>query len=92
MRMRSHSEMTVGAISFMGDDPDRPGDEHAGAWVTTTDQPVRDAPVLYLDKHVPVVFPADAVLPLDVVRRAVHEFRKTGERPRCVRWQESDVF
>ncbi|MCP2257491.1 Immunity protein Imm1 [Streptoalloteichus tenebrarius] len=83
----------VGALSFTGDDPDHPGDgDYAGIWVTRNNQPPARAPRLYVDKASREEFPTDAVLALDTVRQAVHEFMNTGARPRCVSWQEWDVF
>ncbi|SHF16914.1 Imm1 family immunity protein [Streptoalloteichus hindustanus] len=78
----------VGALAYLGEDPDEPGENATGAWVTHTELPVGDAPPLYLDKHVPYQFPTSSALPLERVRAALHEFMTTGQRPRCVQWQD----
>ncbi|MEU4801709.1 Imm1 family immunity protein [Actinosynnema sp. NPDC023587] len=42
---------------------------------------------MFVDRVTERTFHADAVLPFNRVREALHEFRRTGERPTCVDWQ-----
>ncbi|GDY33642.1 Imm1 family immunity protein [Gandjariella thermophila] len=81
----------VGAISYVGPAPDAP-EGAIGSWVTRADREIEAAPTLYLDKATRTEFPRNAVLPLDLVRQALQEFRETGERPSCVGWQEFEVW
>jgi hypothetical protein len=63
-----------------------------GMWTTLAEEPLVDAPRLYVDKANRTPFPPDAVLPLARIREALSEFADTGRRPTCVRWQVSEVF
>jgi hypothetical protein len=47
---------------------------------------------LYIDKDTRTEFPQGAVLPLTVLREVLHEFMRTGKRPVCVDWEQTDVF
>lgn len=48
--------------------------------------------ILWLDSDAGIRFPSDAVISLDKLREALHEFMRTGQRPTCLGWQEIDVF
>jgi len=63
-----------------------------GMWTTLAEDPVADAPPLFIDKANRTAFPPDAVLPVRRIREALAEFAETGRRPTCVRWQDSAVF
>jgi immunity protein Imm1 of predicted polymorphic toxin system len=97
----------VGALAYLGPDVDvvvqerearrtRPTDHselwNPGMWTTLAEEPPADAPPLYIDKANRTPFPSDAALPLGRIREALAEFAETGQRPRCVQWQDSDVF
>jgi Immunity protein Imm1 len=51
------------------------------------DGPTNGKPILYMVGHSDNEFPPDSEIPIDVVRRAVHEFAETGLRPTDVAWQ-----
>ncbi|MBP2334686.1 hypothetical protein JOF41_000864 [Saccharothrix coeruleofusca] len=74
-------------------DTDTSGD-HGGGWITLdrTDRLPEDTPALYMDKATRTRFPANALVPLPLWRQALHELLKTGTRPTCVQWQDTDVF
>jgi len=46
---------------------------------------------LYIDRDTRTEFPAKAALPLKVLRDLLHEFMRTGERPICVDWQQTNI-
>ncbi|MEO6085459.1 MAG: Imm1 family immunity protein [Umezawaea sp.] len=47
---------------------------------------------LYIDKDTRTEFTKGALLPLAVLRELLHEFMRTGKRPVCVDWEQTDVF
>ena len=63
-----------------------------GMWTTLAEEPVADVPPLFIDRANRTPFPSDAALPLGRIREALAEFAETGQRPRCVQWQQSAVF
>ncbi|MBM7774188.1 hypothetical protein JOD54_004392 [Actinokineospora baliensis] len=65
------------------------GHEHTGLWVTTTgsDQPSDQHDLTFDFMGNATEFPAHALLPLDVVRRALHDLLTTGgQRPTTLDW------
>lgn len=80
----------VGALAYFGevaDDPD------GVAYLSMATEPVADPPVLYRDLGGPVPFPANAVIPLDAVKRAVIQFwERGGLRPDSVAWQPAESW
>lgn len=89
------AEAGVGAIHAFGS-PDFHGDEAAGAFYSRVSRrtPADDVSpaALYIDFDTRTRFPPDAAIPLALLRQALLEFMKTGRRPTCVEWQESDVL
>jgi len=47
---------------------------------------------LYIDRETRTAFPKEATLPLNLLRELLHEFMRTGKRPTCVDWQQTDIF
>jgi hypothetical protein len=47
-------------------------------------------PLLYMYMTSADEFPSNAEIPAGIIRRAVHEFAETGQRPTCVDWQKWD--
>ncbi|WP_073484586.1 Imm1 family immunity protein [Streptoalloteichus hindustanus] len=76
----------LGALAYAGPEPE------GGPWISLSDSPHPEAE-LYQDLGSGYRFPADAVIPLGLVREAVLEFRRSGgRRPTCVEWQPADGF
>jgi hypothetical protein len=66
------------------------GGAHRTGCYSRTDNTATPGPHLYYYMRNDREFPADAELPIDVVRRAAHEYMATdGERPTSVDWQPS---
>ncbi|WP_399341917.1 Imm1 family immunity protein [Umezawaea sp. Da 62-37] len=86
----------VGALLYRGPDENLPagGDPMAnlGSWTTRADVLAEGCGLLFIDEAIRTEFPADAMVPLDIVRQALLEFRVTGTRPTCMTWQKSDVY
>jgi hypothetical protein len=47
---------------------------------------------LYIDRETRTAFPKEATLPLNLLRELLHELMRTGKRPTCVDWQQTDIF
>ncbi|MEU4806358.1 Imm1 family immunity protein [Actinosynnema sp. NPDC023587] len=65
-----------------------------GSWMTLargTHPPHDTTPALYMDKATRTEFPSDALLPLALWRKSLHELLQTGRRPTCVQWQDTDL-
>ncbi|GGM70339.1 hypothetical protein GCM10012275_45910 [Longimycelium tulufanense] len=81
LRVEVDGQASVGALSFTEDTGSTATwfshSGHGGGGLTT----------LYADRVSRMPFPPDALLPLDTVRQALREFRRTGQRPTCVDWQ-----
>lgn len=76
----------LGALAYVGEVPDEPAG--GGAFITLATEPVPDPPTLYQDRAGDLVYPPNAVIPLDAVERAVIEFwERGGQRPESVAWQ-----
>ncbi|MFD7656637.1 Imm1 family immunity protein [Actinosynnema sp. NPDC059797] len=77
-----HGQAGRGALYYSGD---------SGSWFSKgTPGPDRSPtePILYYYMNNDTEFPGDCEIPLDVVRRAAHEFMTTGgERPTVTNWQ-----
>lgn len=58
-----------------------------GLWYTLSADTDRDGEVFYNYMHNANWYPASALVPLDQVLAAVHEFAATGKRPHTVAWQ-----
>jgi hypothetical protein len=52
--------------------------------------PIDGDPLLYMYMTSDNEFPPNSEIPVELVRRAVHEFADTGRRPTCVAWQTWD--
>ncbi len=77
-----------GALAYLGE-----FEENSGTWVTASETAPADGPTLYLDFDNATEFPPNSLVPLDVWRRALHEFLASGgNRPVCVGWQHADVW
>ncbi|SHG02339.1 Imm1 family immunity protein [Streptoalloteichus hindustanus] len=76
----------IGALAYFGPDFSAPS-------MSLSEPEIPHAPVLYRDRGIGEPFPANAVIPLEKVREAVLEFRRSGgRRPTCVEWQEADEW
>ncbi|HEX5492998.1 MAG TPA: Imm1 family immunity protein [Mycobacteriales bacterium] len=72
------------------------GSRHAGShyppglWYSLGDPDAPTEDVVYLagDGDSEYFYPRSAVIGLDDIRAAMHEFARTGERPTAVRWQD----
>ncbi|HEX5493000.1 MAG TPA: Imm1 family immunity protein [Mycobacteriales bacterium] len=72
------------------------GSNHAGShyppgsWYSLGDPDAPEEDMVYLagDGDSEYFYPRSAVIGLDEIRAAVHEFARTGERPTAVRWQD----
>ncbi|MDQ2587278.1 Imm1 family immunity protein [Saccharothrix yanglingensis] len=65
------------------------------AWIALprqADTRVPNGVTLYIDRDTRTEFPAEAALPLSMLRSLLHEFMRTGKRPTCVGWQRADTF
>lgn len=86
----------VGALHYVGPAPDVPQGFDVDAWISRAASPVdralSDALALYIDRDTRTEYPADAIVPLADVHRALREFQDTGERPTCIGWQTTDVW
>lgn len=70
------------------------GAEDTAAWIALprqTDTWVPSGVTLYIDRDTRTAFPEEATLPLDLLRELLHEFMRTGKRPTCVDWQQTDI-
>lgn len=76
----------LGALHFVGPDPDSDTGE-VGSWASRAEDKVANPPVLYIDKDNETLFPPDAAITFSLIEKALDEFRQTGLRPTCVRWQ-----
>lgn len=88
------SQTRMGALLFLSPaswEPPADGDTTTGVFATRSEHPDTSAPTLYIDTDTRTSFPKNAALPIDQVLAALEEFRRTGERPTCVAWQDSDV-
>jgi hypothetical protein len=89
LKLDLRPEHGVGAMSYFGG----PEDGHAGPWVTRAADPVPSAAMLRRDIDSATLYPADAAVPIEDIRRALHEFLTTGgRRPTAVAWQPSDSW
>lgn len=84
----------VGALHYVG--PAAPGVDEVDAWISRAtshaERALAGALALYIDRDTRTEYPADAIVPLADVHRALREFQDTGERPTCIDWQTTDVW
>lgn len=90
----------VAAVHLFGPKDFRPTEatsdaEDTTAWIALPRQADTRIPggvTLYIDRDTRTEFPQEATLPLDLLRELLHEFMRTGKRPTCVDWQQTDIF
>ncbi|MFD8493292.1 Imm1 family immunity protein [Amycolatopsis sp. NPDC059657] len=90
LKIALDSARAVGALAYYG-----PGDEleDEGPWVTLGALSTADGAELYQDLDSGSEFPADAAVPLDLVRSAIHAFRMNGgQRPDVLAWRTSETW
>lgn len=63
------------------------GPDNKDGSVSRNDRPDDGDPIDYMIGTHDYEFPSNAEIPVDVVRRAVHEFAETGRRPTDVPWR-----
>ncbi|MFI9006809.1 Imm1 family immunity protein [Actinosynnema sp. NPDC053489] len=71
------------------------GADETTAWIALPRQADARVPrdvTLYIDRNTRTAFPKEATLPLNLLRELLHEFMRTGKRPACVDWQQTDIF
>lgn len=71
------------------------GADDTAAWIALPRQAntwVPSGVTLYIDRDAGTEFPKEATLPLNLLRELLHEFMRTGKRPICVDWQQTDSF
>ena len=75
--------LTLGAAYYSGeDDP--------GPYYTLGNGRSDGEPLLYMMATSDNAMPPNSEIPVELVRRAVHEFADTGRRPTCLAWQTWD--
>jgi hypothetical protein len=72
-----------GAIYYSGHD-------YTNGNLTLGEGPRDGEPLLYMMTTSDNEFPPNSEIPVELVRRATHEFAETGVRPTCVEWQTWD--
>ncbi|PSL51420.1 immunity protein Imm1 of predicted polymorphic toxin system [Saccharothrix carnea] len=83
-----------GPTGFLPDEATSDAEDTA-AWIALprqTDTRVSSGVTLYIDRDTRTAFPEEATLPLNLLRELLHEFMRTGKRPTCVDWQQTDIF
>ncbi|MFD7158825.1 Imm1 family immunity protein [Kribbella sp. NPDC059898] len=81
LRVGVGPERKLGSVRYAG-----VVDEQRGAWYIGG-QPIRHDEVYYEYMGSPQDFPADAEVPLDVVRQVIQEFLASGTRPPSAQWK-----
>jgi hypothetical protein len=88
-KMDLDPETSIGALHYVGPDKDSE-DREFWSWASVSNEEFPDTPpVLYIDKQNRTLFPPASAISLDTIKKVLDEFRQTGNRPTCIKWQST---
>ncbi|MBB5159319.1 hypothetical protein BJ970_006918 [Saccharopolyspora phatthalungensis] len=88
LRIATDPVAGYGALNWAGFE----GSEDDGCFDSCTESPPANPPRIRFDIQSDYYFPADTLLPLDVIQDALFEYCRTGRRPSNVQWQEGPYY